>query len=171
MEVEPSTWYSSRDTHPSIDPAHWRLTSQSCLCSNHHSTWALNYRQFVFRWYSTPPSRLWIFAFGRSNSWWKGQCRRQGSQKHTTYIPRAPLHWNHDFTLHYHFLHGCIIHKCNVHPCEKIMGLFVWSQIWSRSQDIASLSLICAKSSIVEVKCAKYLSTVISRDRVITHWK
>ena len=40
MEVEPSTWYSSRDTHPSIDPAHWRLTSQPCLCSNHHSTWA-----------------------------------------------------------------------------------------------------------------------------------
>ena len=40
MEVEPSTWYSSRDTHPSIDPAHWRLTSQPCLCSNHHSTWS-----------------------------------------------------------------------------------------------------------------------------------
>ena len=40
MEVEPSTWHSSRDTHPSIDPAYWRLTSQPCLCSNHHSTWA-----------------------------------------------------------------------------------------------------------------------------------
>ena len=40
MEVEPSTWYSSRDTHPSIDPAYWCLTSQPCLCSNHHSTWA-----------------------------------------------------------------------------------------------------------------------------------
>ena len=39
MAVEPSTWYSSRGTHPSIDPAHWRLTSQPCLCSNHHSTW------------------------------------------------------------------------------------------------------------------------------------
>ena len=44
MEVEPSTWYSTRDTHPSIDPAHWRLTSQPCLCSNHHSTWAHNYQ-------------------------------------------------------------------------------------------------------------------------------
>ena len=40
MEVEPSTWYPSRDTHPSIDLAHWRLTSQPCLCPNHHSTWA-----------------------------------------------------------------------------------------------------------------------------------
>ena len=40
MEVEPSTWYSSRVTLPSPDPAHWRLTSQPCLCSNHHSTWA-----------------------------------------------------------------------------------------------------------------------------------
>ena len=43
MEVEPSTWYSSRDTYPSIDPAHWRLTSQPSLCSNHDSTWAHNY--------------------------------------------------------------------------------------------------------------------------------
>ena len=41
MEVEPSTWYSSRVTLPSHDPAHWRLTSQPCLCPNHHSTWAL----------------------------------------------------------------------------------------------------------------------------------
>ena len=40
MEVEPSTWYSSRVTLPSHDLAHWRLTSQPCLCSNHHSTWA-----------------------------------------------------------------------------------------------------------------------------------
>ena len=40
MEVEPSTWYSSRATLPSTDPTHWRLTSQPCLCSNHHSTWA-----------------------------------------------------------------------------------------------------------------------------------
>ena len=40
MEVEPSTWYSSRVTLPSHDIAHWRLTSQPCLCSNHHSTWA-----------------------------------------------------------------------------------------------------------------------------------
>ena len=39
MEVEPSTWYSSRVTLPSHDLAHWRLTSQPCLCSNHHSTW------------------------------------------------------------------------------------------------------------------------------------
>ena len=38
--MEPSTWYSSRDTHPSINPAHWRLTSQPCLCPYHHSTWA-----------------------------------------------------------------------------------------------------------------------------------
>ena len=42
MEVEPSTWYSSRVTLPSHDLAHWRLTSQPCLCSNHHSTWAHN---------------------------------------------------------------------------------------------------------------------------------
>ena len=40
MEVEPSTWYSSRVTLPSHDLAHWCLTSQPCLCSNHHSTWA-----------------------------------------------------------------------------------------------------------------------------------
>ena len=40
MEVEPSTWYSSRVTLPSTDPAHWRLTSQPCLCFNHHSPWA-----------------------------------------------------------------------------------------------------------------------------------
>ena len=40
MEVEPSTWYSSRVTHPSSDPAHWCLISQPCLCSNHHCTWA-----------------------------------------------------------------------------------------------------------------------------------
>ena len=40
MEVEPNTWYSSRVTLPSHDLAHWRLTSQPCLCSNHHSTWA-----------------------------------------------------------------------------------------------------------------------------------
>ena len=40
MEVEPSTWYSSWVTLPSHDLAHWRLTSQPCLCSNHHSTWA-----------------------------------------------------------------------------------------------------------------------------------
>ena len=40
MEEEPSTWYSSRVTLPSHDLAHWRLTSQPCLCSNHHSTWA-----------------------------------------------------------------------------------------------------------------------------------
>ena len=40
MEVEPSTWYSSRVTLPSPDPAHGRLTSQPCPCSNHHSTWA-----------------------------------------------------------------------------------------------------------------------------------
>ena len=44
MEVEPSTWYSSRVTLPSHDPAHWRLTNQPCLCSNHHSTWALPLR-------------------------------------------------------------------------------------------------------------------------------
>ena len=40
MEVEPSTWYSSGVTLPSHNPAHWLLTSEPCLCSNHHSTWA-----------------------------------------------------------------------------------------------------------------------------------
>ena len=47
MEMEPSTWYSSRDTHPSFDPTHWRLTSQPCLCSNHHSTWAHFKKKFT----------------------------------------------------------------------------------------------------------------------------
>ena len=84
MEVEPSTWYSSRDTHPSIDPAHWRLTSQPCLCSNHHSTWAHNVMTWLcYSWQYGPvvndamplPSQImcadsfWentknIFAFG-----------------------------------------------------------------------------------------------------------
>ena len=47
MEVEPSTWYSSRVTLPSHDLAHWRLTSQPCLCSNHHSTWVPR----IYDWY------------------------------------------------------------------------------------------------------------------------
>ena len=65
MEVEPSTWYSSRDTHSSIDPAHWRLTSQPCLCSNHHSNRAQNvnskvhYRIIVFK-ICISPSNLGI---------------------------------------------------------------------------------------------------------------
>ena len=50
MEVEPSTWYSSRVTLPSHDLAHWRLTSQPCLCSNHHSTWALTIRRLIGEW-------------------------------------------------------------------------------------------------------------------------
>ena len=49
MEVEPSTWYSSRVILPSIDPAHWGLTSQLCLCSNHHSTWAHLLLRGIFR--------------------------------------------------------------------------------------------------------------------------
>ena len=40
MGVELSTWYSSQVILPCIDPAQWRLTSQPCLCPNHHSTWA-----------------------------------------------------------------------------------------------------------------------------------
>ena len=58
MEVEPSTWYSSRVTLPSHDPAHWRLTSQPCLCSNHHSTWALPLRHLSIPLYFSTPLYL-----------------------------------------------------------------------------------------------------------------
>ena len=58
MEVEPCTWYSSRDTHPSIDPAHWWLTSQPCQCPNHH--------------HNTPPhfsSQYWLLLLNTNKKY------------------------------------------------------------------------------------------------------
>ena len=39
-----------------------------------------------------------------------------------------------------------------LHPCEKVIGIFLQNQIWSRLLDINRLCLISIKSSVDEVK-------------------
>ena len=68
MEVEPSTWYSSRVTLPSHDLAHWRLTSQPCLCSNHHSTWAHYVYNFFSCWITSLMARFMGPTWGPSGA-------------------------------------------------------------------------------------------------------
>ena len=58
-----------------------------------------------------------------------------------------------------------------VHPYEKVIRMFFQNQIWSRLLDINRLCLVCIKRSIGEVKSAKYLRMVITRGRVMKHWK
>ena len=69
MEVEPSTWYSLQDTLPGTDPAHWRLTSRPCLCSNHHSTWAqLMDHHFSSKWQHFQFTVNWI-GYIKKHGW------------------------------------------------------------------------------------------------------
>ena len=66
-------------------------------------------------------------------------------------------------------IHGGFL---KVHPCEKVIRMFFFQNlISSRLLDINRLHLVCIKRPTEEVKIAKYLSTIISRGRMMKHWK